>query len=270
MRLDKLMMSAVALLCIFSVQQTAESSTIQAGGADLNASKPNYSSDKIVTGGTPTEHTYEFSFIARFTVCDVTVRMEDEKGAEIQASASQGITQISVDSGDPPTSHGSTNVSPPNANGKHDCTPTQITPHTHFRVKVKAKATATAVKFSMSFSTKPATVSTSCTRLADFLTGGGNPIIARPFFPESTGLLIHITNEGEDPLAFGRFELMGAQPGIDEVIVPDTEFNVIFDGDNAFTLTGDTLEPQQTIQVFIIFDAGASEAGALIARFTGS
>lgn len=268
MRLGRLMQLALTVLCVLGVQQTASSDTMVAGGAELNANLPNYSSEKIPLGGTPSEHTFEFRFVARFPVCGVTVRMEDEKGAEIQASPSQGITRIRVVYGDPPTSHGSTDINPPRARGRHDGPPMPISPHLPIWVQVKAKATVTVVRFSLAFSSQPITISKGCSRLADFRARGGNPTIARPFLPMTTGLLLCITNGGKSPIAFGRFELMGAQPGIDEVIVPDKAFDITFDGNNAFTLTGDRIEPQQTIQVYIVFDGKASEAGALVARFT--
>lgn len=264
--------SAVAILGLLAFSATATAALIVAGGKKLTADKATYTSDKVVTGGGNTHHAYRFAFATLFQACDVIVRMEDENGKEITPGPAQGITGISVTclpvEDQPWVDCGSTTFDPPTASGKLDLT-TQVPTEKPFRVDVSAKATVSAVKFTLSFSTKPEGVSESCTNL-DTFSVGDNSIIARPFFPATTGLLLRIRNDGLDHLGFGRFELIGSLPGIDQVIVLDTSFTVLMEGSNAFTVTGDAIAPSETIEVFIIFETSATAPGALIARFTQS
>lgn len=99
---------------------------------------------------------------------------------------------------------------------------------------------------------------------------GDRSIIARPVFPLHTGVVIPIKNTAASPLTFGRFELVGTMLAISQVLVPGKAFTAAIDGDRAFTLTGDSIGPNETIEVFIAFSSETSEQGAVLARFNES
>ncbi len=256
--------SLTLFIAIVAFATVAAAATIVGGGKSLTSADPNFQSDKIITGGGIVRNTYEFTFDASFLVCDVTFRIEDENGKELSGGIHSvhvlhGTIDEHVDfSGDGPS------------HGKIDLT-NQIPANTAFKVKVDATTNlgASAVKFSMSFSTKPPNVSQSCTDLGTF-DAGTAAIVARPVLQADTGLLLPIHNTSGNPLNFGRFELVGDVPAIDTVTIPDKIFTVTMDGDHAFTLTGDSVAPGETIQVFIILTGGASTRGALLAIFNQS
>jgi hypothetical protein len=260
------MWAAGALVVVAGV---AIAATIAGGGKELKKSDPNFQSGKIITGGGTTNHSYEFVFIPLFTVCDVTVRMEDENGKEITPGANDGMTQISVRGfvNGTPQSGWQTQALGTTSNGKIDLSP-QVPGGglNSLRVMVNAKSTASAVKFSMSFSTKPPAQFVSCTNVSTY-DAGTFSIVARPILEDNNGLIIPITNTSEDDLTFGRFELVGSMPEIASVSVPDTTFTATMDGDHAFVLAGDELDPDETIEVFIEFEDITTTRGAVIMTF---
>jgi hypothetical protein len=99
---------------------------------------------------------------------------------------------------------------------------------------------------------------------------GDQGIVARPVFPLHEGVVIPIKNIATSPLTFGRFEVVGTMPAISEVLVPGKAFTATIEGDRAFTLTGDSIGPNETIEVFIAFSAETSEQGAVLVRFNES
>ena len=269
MRRSAVVWSTSLVVSLLAVSSVAAPTVIVGGGKHLKANSTTYTGEKIITGGSETHDVYSFTFDAPFRIDGVTMRMEEETGKAITASAGQGITGIeaacATKADGPWTLCGAMGLRPPGASATlelRDAVPAGKT----LRLHVRARTTHTAARFVFAFATKTADIAQSCTQLDEYV-AGDQSLIARPFLPTTKGLTLRIRNAGSSDLGFGRFELVGAGADIDRVVVSDESFALEMDGQRAFSLRGGELAPSQAIEVVIAFQKPAVAQGALVGRF---